>query len=119
MSILANAKQDFRDKLSGGLKMIEVPEWGDGDKPARIYYKPKMTLAEKGRVLTLQQQRLWAESLVEAIIIRSLDENGKPLFTRVSRRELLDEVDPDIIATIVSRMNGDDDDTDDDISLVE
>ena len=33
MSILENAEAHFRSRLGGDLKSLDVPEWGDGDKP--------------------------------------------------------------------------------------
>ena len=40
MNILENAKNHFRDKLSGDLQSVEVPEWGTDGTPAKLYFKP-------------------------------------------------------------------------------
>jgi hypothetical protein len=40
-SLLEQAKHHFQEVIQGqGLHCIEIPEWGEQDKPAKIYFRP-------------------------------------------------------------------------------
>ncbi len=112
-AILESAKSHFREKLSGGLRSMEVPEWSVDGKPAVIYYKPSLNFSQQEKILALSDQGKKAEAIVEALIQRALDEDGNRLFKTVDRTELMKHTDPEIISRIVGAMSGDDDDLDD------
>ena len=105
--ILESAKGHFRKKLGGGLKSIEVPEWSVDGKPSVIYYKPSLNFLQQEKILALSDQNKKAEAIVEALIQRALDEDGKPIFRSVNRQELMRQVDPDVISRVVGEMSGD------------
>ncbi len=104
MDILENAKQQFKDKLTGELLSIDVPEWGDGGGPAKIFFRAAITLEDKGRILSLQEQGRVAESIAETLRIRALDSEGKRIFARADLRDLMKRVDPDVQFSVVTRM---------------
>jgi hypothetical protein len=110
--ILESAKSHFRDKLSGGLRSLEVPEWSVEGKPAVIHYKPSLNFSQQEKILSLSDQGKKAEAIVEALIQRALDEDGNRLFKAVDRTELMKHTDPEIISRIVGAMAGDEDDLD-------
>ena len=111
--VLESAKAHFRDKLSGELLSVEVPEWLIDGKPVKIYYKPSLNFAQQEKVLALADQNKKAEAIVQSLIERSLDENGQKMFKQVNRLELMKQIDPAIISRIVGEMSGDDETMDD------
>ena len=100
MTVLDNAKAHFKQVLANGLQNIHVPEW-DAD----IYFKPAMSLAQEGRIVALTQKGEMVEALVETLITRALDAEGKPLFKRVDKDTLLREVEPNVITRVVQEMS--------------
>lgn len=113
MSILDGAKAHFRERLSGGLQCLEVPEWGSDGQPAKIYYKPSLNFQQQEKILKLSDEGKKAEAIVQALIERALDEDGNRIFKQANRLELMKQVDPDIIARVVGDMSQDDDSLDD------
>lgn len=110
MSIIESAKAHFREKLSGGLRELEVPEWPDKDgNPYKIYYKAGLNFLQQEKILALSDQGKKAEAIVEAFIQRALDADGKPLFRTGHRIELMRSVDPDVISRLVGEMSQADD----------
>ena len=100
--ILEKAKAQFRERLSGDLSSVEVPEW-----ETTVYFKPSMNLRQQEKVLALSSQGKAAEAIAMTMILRALDEDGKPLFKTVELGEIMRGVDPDVVARIVSEMNAD------------
>jgi len=98
-NILEKAKGHFKDRLSAGMGSVEVPEWG-GDT---IHFRP-LNLRERDRIHKFATKDS-LEALVETLIVRALDADGKPLFKNVHRTELMREVDPEVIARVCEEMN--------------
>ena len=99
-NVLDNAKKHFKDKLNGELKKLVVPEW-----KTDIYYKPVNSFAVESRVIQLQQQGLTVEALVESIIAKSLNPDGKPMFNKMDKWTLMNEADPAVLIKIASVLN--------------
>lgn len=99
-NILENAKKHFKDKLNGELKKIVVQEW-----KTDIYYKPVNSFAVESRVIQLQQQGLTVEALVESIIAKSLNPDGKLMFNKMDKWTLMNEADPAVLIKIASVLN--------------
>ena len=98
MNILDRAKADFREKLSNGLVCVEVPEWGEDDEPAKLYFKPYLSLTEQAQAEKLTEEGV--KGLAGLLIMRALDEEGNKVFPKTSERELMNSVDPDVIGRI-------------------
>ena len=99
-NVLDNAKKHFKDKLNGELKKLVVPEW-----KTDIYYKDVNSFAVESRVIQLQQQGLTVEALVESIIAKSLNPEGKPFFNKMDKWTLMNETDPAILIRIAGNLN--------------
>ncbi len=78
-----------------------MPEWD-----TTIYFRPA-SLRDLERVVRLQRENRMMESLVESIIVRALDGDGKPLFKSVHKTELMRGVDPDVVVRICTAMGSD------------
>ena len=111
MSVLEKAIAQFRDRISGDLQFVEVPEWGDSpDKPIRIYYKPAINFLAQGKILALFKQDKDNEAVLQSLIIKALDVDGNNIFKQTDMQSLLREVDPDVVNRILSEMTTDIDD---------
>ena len=112
-NILDSAKSHFRQRLGGGLKVLEVPEWEVDGQPSKIYYKPSLNFQQQEKILKLSEEGKKGEAIVQAFIERALDEDGNRIFKQANRFELMKQVDPEIISRIVSEMSSDEDSLDD------
>lgn len=101
MSAIDNAKAHFKSILAQGLQgPLDVPEWG-----LKVYFKPATTFHQESRIVELTSQGKQVEALVEGLIMRALDIDGKPLFNKADKTELMRECDPNVIMRIVTEMN--------------
>ena len=97
ISILDHAEEQFS---SIQRKQIDVPEWN-----TTIYSKP-LTLAEKRKLY----RNLGAKSedvssmMVEALIMKAEDKDGKKLFTPDDRDRLMNKVDPDVVSAVATEI---------------
>jgi hypothetical protein len=99
-NVLENAKKHFKSKLSGELKKITVPEWEQD-----IYYKGTYPFAVESKIIELQQQGKTVEALVESVITKALNPEGKPVFTKFDKLSLMNEVDPAVLVRVASALN--------------
>lgn len=100
MSVLNKAKGHFRDQLAGDLNSIEVPEW-----ETTIYFKNISTFAQEQKVLELHAKGELVAALVETLIQKALDKDGKKLFKQADKDVLMREVDPNIIIRVCTELN--------------
>jgi hypothetical protein len=98
--ILENATSHFRNKISGDMNKITVPEW-----QCDIYFKPAMTLKEQGKLVELASSGKQVEALVESLIVKARNADGSKMFTMPDRATLLNEVDPSVLIRIVGEIN--------------
>lgn len=100
MSVINNARGHFKEKLSGEMKSIEVPEW-----ETTVYFKSVSTFVQQQKVIELHAKGKMVDALVETLIGRSLDKDGKKMFGPGDRDILLREVDPNIIIRVCTAIN--------------
>ena len=105
MSVLEQAPAQFRENISGELQHVLVPEWGEPDKPLKIYYKPAINFKAQGKILSLFKADKDEEAVCQSLIIKALDEDGKHIFKQTDMPNLLHEVDPDVVNRILSEMS--------------
>ena len=107
MSIKDNIKNHFKEKLAGEVQKVTIPEW-----KTDIYDKQTYSFAVESKIITLQQQNKTVEALVEGIILKCLDPDGKAMFNSADRNMLMYEADPAVLLRLSSAINsiGDDDD---------
>lgn len=107
--ILSKAKEHFKEVANQGQSSIEVPEWGE-----TIYWQiGGLNFAQQSKVIELQNSGKTAEALVEMLIMRAIDGEGKKMFKMVEKTEIMREVDPNVILKVVSAMGESDQDLDD------
>lgn len=98
--VLEKATAHFRDKISGEMKQIYVPEWD-----CKIYFKSSITLREQSKLIELATQGKTVEALVETLIVKARNEDGSKMFTIAEKAIFMNEVDPNVIIRIVSEIN--------------
>lgn len=108
MSILEKAKSHYQAKLHAEPKKLDIPEW---DTVA--YIKPSMNLSQLGEIMELSQSGKTAEAMALTLVYRLIDDEGKHLFRKPDRIDLMKQVDPDVLARIVSEINSADPSEDD------
>ena len=101
MSALDNAKKHFAEQ---DVKVIEVPEWGDENKPLKIYSKP-LTLAETSKLYKMSKEDDLT-MMAYVLIYKALDENGDKLFDLSDKRALLNDVDQKILVDVATQIMG-------------
>lgn len=99
-AIIDAARAHFRNQLNGGLEKYHVEEWG-----VDVYFTKTLSFREQSKLIDLNLSGKRSESLLESVIMRCKDENGKPLFTAADKEFLNNEVDPKVILKIVSAFN--------------
>ena len=111
-NILDAAKSHFRSKIGNELRCIEVPEWEVNGEPTKIYYRASINFLQQEKIMALSDQDKKGEAIVESLIQRALDADGKRLFSSASRTELMRSVDPEIIGRVVGEIAGSDENED-------
>ena len=101
MKAIDNAKKHFAEQ---DVRVIEVPEWGDEDKPLKIYSKP-LTLAETSKLYKMSKED---DLTMMAYVLnyKALDENGDKLFDLGDKNALLNQVDREILVDIAQKIMG-------------
>ena len=101
MSAIDNAKKHFAEQ---DVKVIEVPEWGEDDKPLKIYSKP-LTLAETSKLYKMSKEDDLT-MMAYVLIYKALDENGDKLFDLGDKNALLNSVDREILVSVATKIMG-------------
>jgi hypothetical protein len=99
--IIERATAHFRNRISGDMNKITVPEW-----ECDVYFKPSTTLKEQGKLIELSSQGKQVEALVESLIIKARNADGSKMFAPMDKVVLMNEVDPNVIIRVVSEING-------------
>lgn len=92
--------QHWQQAIAGDMTKIRVDEW-DMD----IYIKRAYAFKDESRVMKLQSQGEPVEALVETVIVKALDKNGKRIFNDADKVNLMNEADPSVILKIVTAIN--------------
>ena len=101
MSVIDRAKSHFE---SLGTQSISVPEWKDDDGKSTVIYWNPITLAEKNKLLKTTGNLNDVSLLADILIMKSLDKDGKKMFSFEDKFSLMHKTDPDVLATIANKM---------------
>lgn len=102
-SAIEKVTNHFRGQLGGALKKHTVEEWG-----LEVYYRPITTLKQEAKIVELSTQGKSVEALVETIIMKALDADGKPIFKSLDKVTLMNEADPKVVLDLARVLNGSD-----------
>lgn len=101
MSAIDNAVAHYK---SIDTKIIEVPEWGDGDQPMKILCEP-ITLFDMKKFMKLAKDDE-VEMLVYVLIYKALDGNGDKIFTIEDKHKLMNNVDSSVLVRVATEIMG-------------
>jgi len=100
MSITDKIAKHYQASISGELKKIHVKEW-DTD----VYFRTTYPLKDEAKVMDLQNKGFTIEAVVESIIVKARDKNGKRLFEDTDRIKLMNEADPMVVVKVGGAIN--------------
>ena len=86
-------------------------------KKTEVSVKPHSYMNEftPEQLIELQQKGKSAEALVEMMIMRAMDADGKRMFKLAEKTEIMREVDPNMILKVVTAMGDSDTEADDEL----
>ena len=99
-STMKQITDHYRSAISGEMMKINVPEW-DMD----IYCRKTYPFKDEARVVELQSKGKTVEALVESLIIKALNKDGKRIFVDLDKTSLRHEADPAVITKVASAIN--------------
>jgi len=102
-TLLERAKSHYKAKLSAEPRELRIPEW-----EATVYIRPGISLHNLGEIMELANAGKSAEAMVMTLVHRLIDGEGRPVFRKIEKTELLRSVDPDVLARIVGEINAED-----------
>jgi Cdc6-like AAA superfamily ATPase len=103
LSAIEKAQKHFQTKLTTELKHLHVKEW-----ELDIYYRDIHTLRTESKIVELAQAGKSVEALVQTILSKALDKEGKLLFTQYDKDALLNDADPAVVLNISRVLSGGD-----------
>ena len=99
-NVLDNATKHFKDQLANGMSSTEVPEWN-----TTIYFRTAFNFAQQEKIFELSNEGHMVSALVQTLIEKALNKDGKRLFNSASKQRLMHDVDPNVIIRVVSEIN--------------
>lgn len=108
MGVKENAKEHFKSRFDGALAVYHVDEW-DTD----IYYRSVISGKKQAEIMKKIDAGNTVEAVCMALIVRALDEDGKPIWRPAELAELMRSYDTTIIGRIVENIAEDDPSIDD------
>lgn len=94
------------DAITGhynGIKeqFLDVPEWGDGEAPLRIYWN-RLTIESRRKLLAMGRDE------ADILVGMAIDRDGTPMFTIEDKPKLRMHADEAVIRRVALAMVGDD-----------
>ena len=90
----------YQSAIAGELKKNHVEEW-DTD----VYFRTTYPLKDESKVLEYQAQGKTIDAVIESIIVKARDKNGKRLFQDADRVKLFNEADPMVVVKVGTAIN--------------
>ena len=101
MKAIERAKAHFAEQ---DVKVIEVAEWGEDDKPLKICSKP-LTLAETSKLYKMSKEDDLT-MMAYVLIYKALNSDGEKLFGLDDKNALLHNVDQEILVNVATQIMG-------------
>jgi len=100
MTIQDKISQHYQNSIAGELEKYHCEEWGTD-----IYFRTTYPFKDEAKIVELASKGQVVEALVETVLVKSRDANGKRLFTDADRFKLMNEADPAVIIKISTAIN--------------
>jgi len=98
--IRKNIKQHYQNVIGGEMNKIHVAEW-----ECDIYYRQTNSFNDEAKMIAHQAKGEIVEALVQSIISKARDKDGKKMFSEADRSMLLNEADPTVLTKIATALN--------------
>ena len=99
MSVLDKAQAHYKQLLDSEATPISIAEWD-----TECFIKPSMSLQRLGEIMEAADGNP-AEAMALTVIYRLVDGDGKAIFKKSDKMDLLKSVDPDVLTSIVNAIN--------------
>jgi len=90
----------YQSAIAGELHKYHCEEWG-----IDIYFRTTHSFKDEAKIVELASKGLVVDALVETVLVKSRDADGKRLFTDADRIKLMNEADPAVIIKISTAIN--------------
>ena len=100
MTITDKISKHYMQSIGGDMHKYKCEEW-DCD----IYYRTTYPLKDESKILQLQTEGKTVEALVESIVTKARDKDGKRLFHDADRIKLMNEADPQVVIKVATAIN--------------
>jgi len=100
MNITDKISKHYQSAIGGELQKIKCEEWD-----TEIYFRTTYPLKDESKILQLQTEGKTVEALVESIITKARDKDGKRLFHDADRIKLMNEADPKVVLKVATAIN--------------
>jgi len=101
MTIQDKISEHFQKSISGEMTKYHCEEWGTD-----IYYRNTYSFKDEAKIVELASKGNVVEALVETVLVKSRDADGKRIFVDADRAKLMNEADPAVIVKIATAING-------------
>ena len=95
LTAIQKVQQHYQTRLSSQLHKYHVEEWN-----IDVYYRNITSLKQESQVVELASSGKTVEALIQTVINKALDEDGKPMFAPADKAALLNECDPNVIINL-------------------
>lgn len=102
MNLIDKISAKYAEKERG---YIDIEEWGDEDAPLRIYFRP-MTMKDLSELSKKYKGLEDPSAVVEILIRKAEDVDGKKMFTLEDKPKLLRLPDTNVIGRIAGAIAG-------------
>jgi len=100
MNITDKISKHYQSSIGGELQKFKCEEW-DCD----IYFRTTYPLKDEAKIMQLTQEGKTVEALVESIVTKARDADGKRLFHDADRIKLMNEADPQVVIKVATAIN--------------
>ena len=100
MSATDKIKQHYQTAIGGAMQKIKVEEWD-----MEIFARHTYSFKDEQKIIQLQSEGKIVDSLVESLLIKARDAEGKRIFHDADRLTLMNEADPTVVTRVVGQIN--------------
>jgi len=98
--VMKKITKHYESLVTKELEKLHVPEW-DMD----IYYRTTSSFADEKKMIAHQGKGEIVEALVQSVISKARDKDGKKIFSEAHKEQLMNEADPKVITRVAMHLN--------------
>ena len=98
--VMKNITKHYQALVSEDLNKLHVPEWN-----MDIYYRTTSSFADEKKMIAHQTKGEIVEALIQSIISKARDKQGKKIFSEAHKDQLMKEADPKVLTRVATQLN--------------